>query len=117
MGNIQTLPNYLLPIKNWVLPRIIGLDRVGYPLPNGYGHPYLRLTNFVTRLDFLKYPIFDIYLFLQIIPFTFLTYAKSPLFQPPKHISYGPVNSSFTHHAMRWRKQGPFIMLLSQRKS
>ena len=42
LGNIQTLPNYLLPIKNWVLLRIIGSGRVGYPLPNGYGHPYLR---------------------------------------------------------------------------
>ena len=40
LDNIQTLPNYLLPIKNWVLPRIIGSGRVGYPLPNGYGHPY-----------------------------------------------------------------------------
>ena len=40
MDNIQTLPNYLLPIKNWVLPKIIGSGRVGYPLPNGYGHPY-----------------------------------------------------------------------------
>ena len=47
LGNIQTLPNYLLPIKNWVLPRIIGSGRVGYPLPNGYGHPYVRLLRWV----------------------------------------------------------------------
>ena len=39
LGNIQTLPNYLLPIKKWILPKIIGSGRVGYPLPNGYGHP------------------------------------------------------------------------------
>ena len=44
LGNIQTLPNYLLPIKNWVLPRIIGSGRVGYPLPNVYGHPYPQDT-------------------------------------------------------------------------
>ena len=44
LANIQTLPNYLLPIKNWVLSRIIGSGRVGYPLPNGYGHPHQRVA-------------------------------------------------------------------------
>ena len=27
-------------MKNRVLPEIFGLGRVGYPLSNGYGHPY-----------------------------------------------------------------------------
>ena len=37
MGNIQTLPDYLLPIKNRVLLEIFESGRVGYSLPNGYG--------------------------------------------------------------------------------
>ena len=37
MGNIQTLLDYLLPIKNWVLPEIFELGRVGYSLSHGYG--------------------------------------------------------------------------------
>ena len=41
LDNIQTLPDYRLPIKNWVLPIIFGSNGVRYPLPNGYGHPYL----------------------------------------------------------------------------
>ena len=28
-------------MKNRVLPETFGSGRVGYPLPNGYGHPYL----------------------------------------------------------------------------
>ena len=39
LGNIQTLTDYLLAIKNRVLPEIFELDKVGYPLPNRYGHP------------------------------------------------------------------------------
>ena len=57
LGNIQTLPNYLLSIKNWVLPRIIGSGRVGYPLPNGYGHPYssgTKLTKSMHRNEHYK---------------------------------------------------------------
>ena len=39
LGNIQILPDYLLSMKNWVLPGIFGSGRVGYPLSNAYGHP------------------------------------------------------------------------------
>ena len=55
LGNIQTLPNYLLPIKNWVLPRIIGSGRVGYPLPNGYGHPYWCIHKKIPHLAYFQY--------------------------------------------------------------
>ena len=41
MDNIHTLPDYVLPIKNRVLPKTFGSGRVRYPLPNGYGHPYV----------------------------------------------------------------------------
>ena len=41
LDNIQTLPNYLLLIKNCVLPIIFGSSMIGYLLSNGYGHPYL----------------------------------------------------------------------------
>ena len=45
MGNIQTLPDYLLSIKNRVLPKTFRSDRVGYPLSNGYGHPSISNSN------------------------------------------------------------------------
>ena len=39
LDNIQTLPNYLLPIKNWVLPRIIGSGRLDIHYPMGMAIP------------------------------------------------------------------------------
>ena len=44
MDNIHTLPDYVLPIKNRVLPKTFGSGRVRYPLPNRYDHPYVRVA-------------------------------------------------------------------------
>ena len=38
-GNIHTLPGSSWVEFNRVLPETFGSGRVGYPLPNGYGHP------------------------------------------------------------------------------
>ena len=44
-SNFQTLLDYLLSIKNQVLPKTFRSDKVGYPLPNGYGHPSISNSN------------------------------------------------------------------------
>ena len=45
-GNIHTLPGSSWVEFNRLLPKTFGSGRVGYPLPNGYGHPYQRSLPF-----------------------------------------------------------------------
>ena len=61
MQVMVTNPSIRFGTWHWVLPRIIGSGKVGYPLSNGYGHPsyYTILINFYFYLQYFQQKNFN----------------------------------------------------------